>query len=60
MKNTTTQTEARNTETQDSELHELFLDELADILHAERHEVSRWLRLPQVPSPTSVRWFVPW
>ncbi|MBE0543383.1 MAG: ferritin-like domain-containing protein [Verrucomicrobia bacterium] len=36
MKNTTTQTEARNTETKDSELHELFLDELADILHAEK------------------------
>lgn len=36
MKNMTTQTEDQDTETKDSELHELFLDELADILHAER------------------------
>lgn len=35
MKNMT-QTEDQNTETEDTELHELFLDELADILSAER------------------------
>lgn len=36
MKTTTKQTEDQNTGTKDSELHELLLDELADILHAER------------------------
>lgn len=36
MKTMTKQTEDQDTETKDSELHELFLDELADILHAER------------------------
>lgn len=36
MKKTTHQSEDQDTETDDSALHELFLDELADILHAER------------------------
>ena len=36
MKATTKQREDQNTETMDSDLHELFLAELADILHAER------------------------
>lgn len=36
MKNMTNPTEDRNTEAMDTELHELFLHELADILNAER------------------------
>ena len=36
MKTMTQQTEDQNTDTMDSELHELFLDELADILNAEQ------------------------
>ncbi len=36
MKTTTKQTEDRDAEAKDSELHELFLNELADILSAER------------------------
>jgi ferritin-like metal-binding protein YciE len=36
MKNTTQQTEDENTGAMDSELHQLFLDELADILNAEQ------------------------
>lgn len=36
MKATTKQKEDQNTETMNSELHELFLDELADILSAEQ------------------------
>ncbi|MHB1309749.1 MAG: ferritin-like domain-containing protein [Limisphaerales bacterium] len=36
MKSTTKPTADQNTDTNDSELHELLLEELADILHAER------------------------
>ena len=36
MKNMTNQSEDQPSETMDSDLHDLFLDELADILNAER------------------------
>lgn len=36
MKSMTQETDDRNIGTMDSELHELFLDELADILNAEQ------------------------